>query len=130
MAERKPKGIVASLLEEGILENHVPMDLVVDAHTIQEVKEKNQLLSGGKKYAVLVTTAHGSTITEEARKLVAAENFRKNTIAKALLIDYLPHRIVAKFYVRVNKPAIPTRLFNNREEAMTWLRSELAKVSQ
>jgi hypothetical protein len=85
----------------------------------------NTSLSAGKKYCVLVTV-HGMThITKEARELTASAAFVQNTVAKAVLVTLIGHRLVVNFYMKVNKPKIKTHMFTDREKAIEWLRSQL-----
>ncbi|MBS1636860.1 MAG: hypothetical protein JST26_13165 [Bacteroidetes bacterium] len=118
------------ILEPGIIENIVKPGAIIETEDIRLLKEKNERLSKGKKYAVLVTSGHLSSITKEARELVASKEFAQNTMAKALLIESLGHRIVGNFYLRINKPHIKTRLFADRDVAILWLKSVVNEQNQ
>lgn len=118
------------ILEPGIIENIVKPGAIIETEDILRLKEKNEQLSKGKKYVVLVTSGHLSSITKEARELVASKEFAQNTMAKALLIDSLGHRIVGNFYLKINKPHIKTRLFVDRDVAILWLKSIMQEQNQ
>ncbi len=60
-------------------------------------------------------------IEPEVRAWASAPDGNKNTIADALLISSLPHKLMANFYMKFNKPVKPTRIFNNRDRAVQWL---------
>lgn len=113
------------LLEPGIIENIVKPGASIEAEDIQQLKEKNVELSHGEKYVVLVSSGHLSSISKEARELTASKEFAQNTLAKALLVESLGHRIVGQFYLKINKPHIKTRLFTDRTIALIWLRNIL-----
>lgn len=125
--ESKASKILVSLIESGMLENRVLADMHIEEEDIEEVKRKNMSLMGDKKYVILVVSDSGGTISSDARRLTASPEFQQNTLAKAFLVDNLPHRIIGNFYLSFNRPAIPTRIFNDREKAMEWLRSELKR---
>jgi hypothetical protein len=61
-------------------------------------------------------------MTNEARNHYA-NDFKTNKIriAEALLIDNLPNRILARFYIKINKPKCPVKIFSKKEKAMHWL---------
>jgi hypothetical protein len=42
--------------------------------------------------------------------------------ADAFVIYSLPQKLVGNFYLKVNKPPVPTRFFKTPEEAIRWLR--------
>ncbi|MFN5418511.1 MAG: hypothetical protein ACK5B9_15745 [Flavobacteriia bacterium] len=51
----------------------------------------------------------------EVREWASAPDGNKNTIADALVISSLPHKILANFYLKFNKPVKPTKIFNARD---------------
>jgi len=62
-------------------------------------------------------------ITREAREYYAGPDISQHRVAEALLINTMAARITANFYLRVNKPLTPTRLFTDEQKAIEWLRS-------
>jgi hypothetical protein len=42
-------------------------------------------------------------------------------MAFAILIDSSVSRVVGNFFLGINKPAVPTKLFTNEKEAVKWL---------
>ncbi|PBQ33752.1 hypothetical protein CNR22_18850 [Sphingobacteriaceae bacterium] len=44
---------------------------------------------------------------------------------EALIMDSLPLKILGNFYVEYKKPARPTKIFDNHEKAVEWLKSFL-----
>lgn len=112
-----------TLLEKGIIENHVFPQITIDAADILEIKKYNLAFAQNDPYVVLVTSGHLSGVTKEAMELSAGKDFAKETMAKALLIESTGHKIVGNFYIRVKKPYIKTKIFSDRAKALTWLRS-------
>lgn len=116
-----------SLLEDGILENHVKAMCHIEENDIWAIKKANLSLTNGKAYCILVTAGHLSSISKEAKQLTASKDFAQNTIAKAILIDSLGHKIVGNLYLKINKPYIRTKVFTSRELAIAWLQLQLRK---
>lgn len=113
------------LLEQGIIENIIFSEVLIDTEMVLKLKKENMLISGEKPYCVLVNVGEHSEATNEARELVASAEFVQITIAKAIMINSLPHRLMGNFYLKINKPKIKTRLFTDRAQAIEWLRSEI-----
>jgi hypothetical protein len=60
--------------------------------------------------------------TREARELAASPEHSKHYGAIAVWSDKLAPKLLVNIYVQINKPKIPTRFFNKREEAIQWLK--------
>jgi hypothetical protein len=41
------------------------------------------------------------------------------------LVDNMANNLVTKFFVKVNKPSIPTKTFKDEKEAIEWLKGFL-----
>lgn len=69
-----------------------------------------------------VSEAYG--VTKEAREYAAGEAVEGLPIAMAMLIQSLPIRLLANFFIRFDKPPRPNRMFNNYEQALLWLETQ------
>jgi hypothetical protein len=115
-----------TLVEAGIIENYIKPGVLIEAADAWELKRQNLLLAEQKEYCVIVVSGHLSSVSKEAREVVASREFVVKTKAKALIVDSLGHRIVGNFYLIVNKPYIKTKIFSDRSEALKWLRIQLS----
>ena len=80
-------------------------------------------LAEGKYYSVLIDGkgVYGN-ITNEARMHYVNDIKTKDIrLAEAIVLDNLPARIFARFYMTVNKPNNPVKIFSNNEDAMNWI---------
>ncbi len=116
------------IITHGIIENIINDYCTLERENVLEIKEVNKKLSNGQPYAVLVDSGMYTTISKEARELLASKEFAEITIAKALLVRSLGHRIMGQFYIKINKPFIPTKIFSDREEAILWLSVQLSNI--
>ncbi len=114
-----------TLIEKGIVETYMLPNSIIDAADIHEMKNYNLQLCENTPYVMLLTSGHLSDTTKEARELSARKDFSQLTLARALLTNSIGHKIVANFYLRVNVPHVKTKLFSDREKALTWLRTFL-----
>lgn len=116
-------------LGNGIIENIIKENVAVEYDDVLKIKQVNQSLAKGKKYALLVSSEPFATITKEARELSASKEFANTTLAKAILIESLGQRLVVNFYLSINKPKIETKMFSIQEKeiAIEWLKSIMKK---
>lgn len=125
LQETKTEIATIRLLAPRIVENIIHDYVTLDIENVREIKEINKKLVSEHPYAVLVDSGLFTSITMEARKLSASSEFAESTVAKALLVRSLGHRMVGQFYIKVNKPRINTKIFSDREQAIEWLKGQL-----
>jgi len=113
------------LVEEGIIEIVVKEAVQIEVEDLYLIKEANIEVMGDRKYCVIVTSHFLSSISKEARELVASKEYSMNTIAKALIVNSIGQQMVGNFYLKVNRPHIKTKLFSERNKAIEWLRKQL-----
>jgi hypothetical protein len=75
------------------------------------------------KAPVLFIANEFSLPSKESREYLAKKESLPYSLADAYVINSFPQKIAANFYLKVNKPARPTKMFNNREDALIWLKT-------
>lgn len=83
-------------------------------------------MNAGGKRPVLVDLRAIKSQTAEARAYLAGPEGSAICQAVGLLIGSPVSRVLGNFYLGLNKPVVPTRLFTSEEEAQAWLRSFLS----
>jgi hypothetical protein len=71
---------------------------------------------------VLVNIEDMVILTKEWQTITASKEYVQKTLAKAILVKNLGQALLASFYLKFNKPAIKTRAFKHRRDAIEWLR--------
>jgi len=82
-------------------------------------------LANGKKAPVLIDIRNIKSVDHEARKYFAGEKASKITKASAVLVSSPISRILGDFFIVLNKPPFPIKLFTSKSKAMKWLRGFL-----
>lgn len=121
-SEIKLKHSRIALRNDGIVELHTSNN---HEYEIQDVKENVAAigqLSGGKKVQVLIVGGAFTSVSKEARVFMASEESLQYSLCEAFLLNSLPQRMLINFYIRVNKPLVPTRAFSSKSEALDWLK--------
>jgi hypothetical protein len=76
---------------------------------------------GNKDYLLMINLAPVKHITKEAREFLASKEGCSNVKCCAIIISSEVTRIIANFFIRMNKPLVPTNLFTSEEKARQWL---------
>lgn len=94
---------------------------LVDLETAKGIIKSRLQISMGKKYPVLIKIQSINGSTKEARNLFASEEGSKEVSAVAIYIDSIVDKMIATVFINMNKPKIPTKIFNNEIKALIWL---------
>lgn len=97
-------------------------------HSLSDAKENvaaAAALGDGRKRPCLVDLRQLKSMSREARAYYAGDETAQVEAAAALLVASLVSKIIGNFFMGINKPVIPTRLFTSEAQAVEWLRSFL-----
>jgi hypothetical protein len=78
-------------------------------------------LTGGRRLPALIDLRRVRSQSADARAYLAGPDANRVSIAVALLIGTPISRVIGNFYLGVNRPTVPTRLFTELAEAERWL---------
>jgi len=96
--------------------------------TIKEAQENSLAVNSfykEKKYPLFIDSSNIKSITKEARAHFSIQNRETNITSFAILINSPLSRIIGNFFMGLNKPGIPTKLFINEQDAINWLKQYL-----
>lgn len=85
--------------------------------------------SPGSKYYVLIEGEDGAAVSNDARRLAASPEYSRNTAALALCSSNVMLAISGNLFLKINRPKVPTRFFDDREKAIAWLRMMMGEKS-
>ncbi len=63
------------------------------------------------------------SIEKKAQEFIISSEIKNQTMARAILKGSVLNKVVVNFFIKINKPETPTRIFTNYEEAYGWLLS-------
>ena len=115
------KGAVVRLRKDGIVEIRVADNHTCTVEEAQDISRVIRVLGKGKPVPVLRIAGEHSSVADGVREYAASALSQKNMVADAIVIRSLPQRILGNFYLKMNRPEKPTRLFNSETEAEAWL---------
>lgn len=109
--------------EDGIVRTKVKRDAEV---VIEDAMENSKAVNAfyvDAKFPLLIDARGIKSISREARSFFTTNGRETSTMAFGILIDSSVSKVVGNFFLGINKPAVPTKLFTNEAEALKWLKS-------
>ena len=110
------------LEDDGIVRVKVKPNIQITLQDAQAVIRAVSGVCGGKRCPALVDMRGLIALDREARLYFAGEETAKAEAAAALIIESPLSRAIGNFFMGLNKPLIPTRLFTSEAEALAWLK--------
>ena len=71
---------------------------------------------------VLVFCENNATADVLLLSKLSQNEYNPYSKADAFVLNSIAQKILANFYVKINKPERPTKFFNNADEALIWLK--------
>jgi hypothetical protein len=97
--------------------NHASIDLKSAIENTISV----QSFYSTKKFPILVDSSNVAYISREARSHFSAKNRETSINSMAIIVNSPISRVIGNFFMGLNKPLIPAKLFENEESAVKWL---------
>lgn len=94
----------------------------LDETAAAEVAAAHVELSAGRKHPVLADVRGMLSVERRAREVATRAGVSDVTARMALLVTSPVSRVIGSFFLRVNPPAYPARLFTDERRARAWLR--------
>jgi hypothetical protein len=89
---------------------------------VMEGFEARKKLQQSKQMLTLVDTREVFQVTREAREYGAKKEVEDLSIAMAILSgNSMAATIIGNFFIKFNKPSVPTKMFKSEEKALNWL---------
>ena len=87
-------------------------------------------VSSGAIYPLLVNLKAIHSISKEARDHFSMQNRTAGVKAIGMLIKSPGSRIIGNFFLGLNKPTVPTKLFTDKDKALQWLQKFVSPAQQ
>jgi len=111
-------------IEDDILFMRKKQDADLTLEASVEGVEIRKKLQNGKPMLTVIDTRKVFQVSREAREYGARKEVEELSIAMAIIPGTsLAATIVGNFFIKFNKPTVPTRIFKSEEKALEWLKS-------
>ncbi len=108
---------------DGIARTKVKPDSEI---TLEQAIENGKAVTSlfiDKKFPILIDSRGIRSMTREAREQFSLNGRESKTSAFGIIIKSPLSRVLGNFFMGVNKPTVPTRLFDNEDDAIQWLKN-------
>ncbi len=119
--KKRVGALTIELIADKILHIKLDSDALVTLEDMHGYMECIREEFGGEAFANLVEFGSLTNVTKEAREYAAQPESNELTIADAFILKSLSQRILGNFYLKMDKPVKPTKLFGDIESAREWL---------
>lgn len=95
--------------------------------TLEDGQESTRVsaeLIGNEPRPLLCDLTNVVRMTQECRKHFAGPEHAKTFTKAALIVTSPISKMIGNFFLGLNKPLKPTRLFTNKEDGLKWLKEE------
>jgi hypothetical protein len=82
-------------------------------------------LAKGKPYVILIELAANMPVSKEAIDYYTSEEVAKYCRGLAFIVNSTFSKLIANFFLGLNKPPFPVKMFTNEADAIQWLRQFL-----
>jgi len=110
-----------SLRSDGIIHVDYKKNVTLDVNLQVSMRKIFIRLTEGKKFHFIFSAAEGFTLTKEARENTDILDSNSPISAYGIVANNLAYKLIANFYLKVNKPKVPFKLFLTVEDAAQWL---------
>jgi len=96
--------------------------------TLKEAMENSVAVTSfykDKKFPLLIDARNIKYMEREARKHFSTNGRETKINSFAIMVKSPLSRMIGNFFMGLNKPAIPARLFDDENEAVKWLKQHL-----
>ncbi len=108
-------------LENGIIYHVYKPDLIITIDIAREMVNHRLELTNATTYPVFIDVRNLISIKADARKHLAGPEAVKYVSAGAIYLDNYLHYLTGMVFLKIDTPAIPSRLFTGKEKALRWL---------
>lgn len=124
--QKETKTALVVLGSDGIVRVLFKDDVEVTPIEVEEnFKAYNEVIKG-KKYPFIIRANSGSAdYTPEGLAYAKAHENDWPKLCVALLVKNLPQRLLANFYLKINKPTHLHKVFDNPDEAEAWCLNQI-----
>ena len=113
--------------DNGVVRTRVKPGAEIDLEQAKENTDAVNTFYEGIKFPLLVDTREIRSITRDARQHFTTNDRESSINSLALLIKSPVSKVIANFFMSVNKPNVPAKIFNSEEKAVDWLCQHLNK---
>lgn len=95
----------------------------IDLEAAKVILNERLEFTGGKDVPVLVIDSGLVRMDKQARDFLSSNQGVKGIRASALISSSVVNSMLVNFILKISRPNLPVKVFTDRAEAITWLKS-------
>ncbi|MCD6069199.1 MAG: hypothetical protein K0S33_4025 [Bacteroidetes bacterium] len=111
--------------DDGLIEFRVKKNKTFREEDVWQSRDQSVEYMPGRKFFVLMESEENFNATVGARRAGASEEYTHHVKAVAMYSSRMHESIMGSIYLKISKPKVPTKFFDDREKAIAWLRSQM-----
>lgn len=111
------------LMDDDVLRIEIQPEQEFGLSDFMELVDAAEQIGHGKKFKNLIIVGIHTLPSKEARDMSSSIEGSVYKLADAFVIHSIAQKIIGNFIINIQKPAVPTRLFTNEEDALLWLKN-------
>lgn len=108
-------------IKDGILYGKYREGLVITLEVAKDIVKNRMKFSENNSYPIIVFTDGMKSISKEARDYLGGKEGSAGIIAGAVVTKSVYTTFIGNFFLKVNKPPLPTKMFTDVKDAVEWL---------
>lgn len=121
--------MIKTRIENGILIAEYAHGSKIDLESAKQMVNERLLLQDGKNYPVVVHLNGIISNSKAVRSYMAKEGIEGISYG-AFVAKNLYEKVFINFFLLVDAPKVPTRVFQTEEEAIKWLQTETKDTTE
>lgn len=118
---------IISINNEGIGHQHFKDNVTMDIPEQLENLDAIIKICDGHPTPFVITAGKHFIITKDARDNALSLEPKSPINANAIVVQNLAYRLIAEFFIKVQKPKNPYKIFTKQEEAFEWCKQFIVK---
>ncbi len=111
--------------DDGICRTAAKEKAVINLNDAQENSDAVNGFFREKKFPLLIDARNVKSMSIEARKHFSTNGRTTKINSFAVMVKSPLSRVIGNFFMGINKPEVPARLFDRESEAVSWLKEYL-----
>lgn len=114
---------IMTIHDDLLIEFSIKKDVTLQASDVWESRDMSVNYMPDKKFLVLFQADDGADVSGDARRAGASKEYTNHVAALALFSQKLHEKIIGNLFLKINKPIVPTKFFDDKDAAISWLKS-------
>ena len=108
-------------IKDGVLHAHYKAGLMLNLEEAKLLVEERMKLCEGKEYPFIIYDGGVVSMDRDARLFFSSYDGTKGISMAAFIETSVFSKMLINFFLKLTKPNVKSRAFNNVEEAMKWI---------